>query len=156
MVDAHVVLVVRIELINDIDGLGSHAELRHERIVGDDLFLLQAGLGNQVVELDSQKNLSLVFEVGGELLSDGVEVLVLVQRIAKKLPQFGINGVRIVVAQEAQARVDLLLKELALHAREGRKDFDESGEQIRTLSDRARLPHQPADHSPTGGARPGG
>jgi hypothetical protein len=51
----------------------------------------------------------------------------LLERVAEKFAEFGINSVRIVVAQEAEARVDFLLEEFAVHAREGGEDLDECG-----------------------------
>ena len=100
VIDADVILVVGVELINDVDRLGRHAQLGHEGIVRDDLFLLQACLGDQVVKLNAEEDLSFVIEVGRELLSDRVEVLMLVQRLAKELSQLGINRVGIVIAQK--------------------------------------------------------
>ena len=152
----HVVLVVGIELINDVDRLRRHAELRHERIIGDDLFLLQPGLRDQVVKLHAEHDLALVVELGGELLGHRIEILLLVKRLAKELSQFGVNGFRIVVAQKAQAGVDFLLEELSLHPREGREHLDERRQQIRAFGDRARLAHQPAHHPATASPRSGG
>ena len=44
LVDRSVRILRSVQLINDIDGLRRHAELRHERVKGDDLFLLEARL----------------------------------------------------------------------------------------------------------------
>ena len=71
-----------------------------KRIVRNDLFLLQACLRDQVVELNAQEDLSLVVEIGGELLGDRIEILMLMQRLAKELSQLGINRVWIVVAKK--------------------------------------------------------
>src|ERR1051325_4397747 len=47
-----------VELINDIDGLRSHAHLGHERIERDDLFLLQTRLRDEVVKLHPEHDLA--------------------------------------------------------------------------------------------------
>ena len=41
---------------------------------------------------------------GAELLRHGREILLLVERLAEELAQLGVNRLRIIVAQEAEAR----------------------------------------------------
>jgi len=48
-----------VQLINDVDRLRRHPELRHERVKRDDLFLFQPRLGNQIVELHAEHDLAL-------------------------------------------------------------------------------------------------
>jgi hypothetical protein len=68
-------------LINDVDRLRSHAHLRHERVERNDLFLLQTGLRDQVVKLNSEHNLAFRAELCAEFLRHRRQVLSLVKRL---------------------------------------------------------------------------
>ena len=158
LIDLLVGVLRGIELVNDIDRLRRHPELRHERVEGDDLVLFQAGLRNQIVELDPEHDLAIRAERGGELLRHRGEILLLVERLAEEHPQLGINGFRIIVAQEAEAGVDLLLEQNAVRFGEAGQHLDEEREEIRALRHTARFAHRaphpaPAAASPAVGQR---
>ena len=152
LVDRHVGLVIRIQLVDNINRLGRHPELRHERIVSNYLILLEASLGDQIVELDAEENLPLVAELAGELLRHFVEILLFVKGVPEKPAEFGINRIRIVVAEEAEAGIDFLLEQLAIRLRECGKNLDQCGKEIRALSDGAGFFLQPPEKMPGGRA----
>jgi hypothetical protein len=52
------------------------------------------------------------------------EVLLLVKRLPEQLSQLGVNRLRIVITQEAEARVDLFLHDHAVGLRETRQDLN--------------------------------
>ena len=91
-----------VELVNDIDRLGGHAELGHERVKVDDLLLFHSCLGDQVIELNAEHYLALGAEFGGQFLSHGSEVLVFIQGLPKKFTKFGVDRFGIVVAEESE------------------------------------------------------
>src|SRR5437667_3416204 len=144
LINRRVRVLRRIELINDINRLRGHAELRHERIEGDYLFLLQTGLGNQVVQLHPEHDLALGAQLRAELLRHGGEVLLLVKRLPKQLSQLGVNRFRIIVAEKTEARVDLFLEYNTISFGETREYLDQQGQQIWPLRNTARLPQRPA------------
>ena len=53
-------LIVGIELIDNVDGLRRHAEFAHEIMIGRHLFGLEAGSVDEVEELDSEQNFSVI------------------------------------------------------------------------------------------------
>ena len=96
-VDRGVGFVVSVELVNDIDRLRGHAEARHEFVIGYDGFAFQAGPGDEVVELNAEKDFAFVTQAAGQTLSHGVEILLLLQSIAEQLAELGVNGIRVVI-----------------------------------------------------------
>jgi hypothetical protein len=120
------------------------------------LLLLKSRLGDQIIELHPEEDLTLVVQVCGELLRDGVEVLVFVQRLSEEFTQLGIDGVWIIVPEETKAGVDLFFEQLALDAGKSRKDLDERREQVRAFGDRSWLTHKTADHPAAGRPCSGG
>ena len=68
-------------MINDVDRLRSHAHLRHERVERNDLFLLQTGLRDQVVKLNSEHDFPISAKLPTELLRHGSKILLLVERL---------------------------------------------------------------------------
>ena len=135
-------LFVRIELVDDVDRLGGHAELAHEIMVGGDLLRLHPGAGDQVEELDAEQDLPVIAQFEGELGSHDSQILLLLERLPEEPPQLGIDGLRIVVAQESEAGIDFLLEHLAVDAREGGKHLDQGRQEIRALRDRLWPPAQ--------------
>ena len=81
LIDRRIGIFRGVELINDVDRLGCHAHLRHERIERHDLFLLQTGLRNQVVQLNSEHDLTIRAKLRAELLRHRSQVLLLVKRL---------------------------------------------------------------------------
>ncbi len=148
LVDLLVGILRGVQLINDIDRLRRHPELRHERVERDDLVLLQAGLGNQIVELHPEHDLAIRAERGRELLRHGGEILLLVERLPEKHPQLRINRFRIIVTQEAEAGVDLFLEQNAVRFGETGQHLDEEREQVRALRDTARFAHRAPHPAP--------
>ena len=63
----------------------------------------------------------------------------LVKRLAEKHPQLGIDRLRIIVTQEAEAGVDLFLEQDAVRLGEAGQHLDEQREQVRPLGYAARL-----------------
>ena len=108
-------------MINDVNRLGSHAHLRHERIERHHLFLFQAGLRDQVVELHAQHDLAFGAQLNAKLLCHCSEVLLLVKRLSEQLSQLGVNRLRVIVPQETKARVDLFLEYNAVRFGETRQ-----------------------------------
>ena len=74
-------------MIDDVDCLRGHAELRHERVKGNNLFLLQARLRNEVVELNPEHDLAVGTQLRGEFLRHRGQVLLFIKSLAEKLPQ---------------------------------------------------------------------
>lgn len=132
-------LVVGIELVNDVDGLRRHAELRHERIISDDLVLLESGFGDEVVELDAEENFAFVAELSRQALGHGVEILLFMERVAEEFSQLRVNGIRVVVAKEAEARIDFLFEDVTISLGKRREDFNKGREEIWCLRDGARF-----------------
>jgi hypothetical protein len=124
MEEGRVGLFVRVELVDDVDRLGGHAELAHEIMVGGDLLRLHPGTGDQVEELDAEQDLPVVAQLEGELGSHDSQILLLLERLPEEPPQLGIDGLRIVVAQESETGIDFLLEHLTVDAREGGKHLD--------------------------------
>ena len=124
-VDRGVGFVVGVELVNDVDRLRGHAEARHEFVIGHDGFAFQPRPSDEVVELNPQQNLAFVTQAAGQTWSHGVEVLLLLQRITEQLAELRINGIRVVITQKAEARIDLLLEQFAIDAGEGCEDLDQ-------------------------------
>ena len=114
-----------IQLINDVDRLRSHAELRHEGVERDDLLLLQPRLRDQIVKLHAEHDLAIGAELCGKFLRHRAKVLLLVKRLAKKLTQLGVDGFRIIVAKKPEARIDFLLEQNAIRLRKTRQHLDE-------------------------------
>ncbi len=143
LVDAAVGFLGGVELIDDVDRLRRHAELRHERVERDHLRALHAGLRDEVVELHAEHHLALRAQFRRELGGHRAEVLIFVERLAEKLAQLGIDGLRIIVAQEAERRVDLLLEHLAVRLGKRREHLDEQRQQVRAFRGRQPLAQQP-------------
>ena len=139
LINRRVRLLRRVELINDVDRLRSHAHLRHERVERDDLFLLQAGLRDQIIELNPEHDLAFSAQLRAELLRHRREVLLLVQRLPEQLSQLGVNRFRIIVTQKTKAGVDLFLHDDAIGLRETRQHLDQQRQQVGPLGDTARL-----------------
>ena len=131
-------------MVNNIDRLRRHAELRHERIERDDLFLLQSRLRNQIIKLNAEHDLALRAELRGEFLRHRAEVLLLVKRLPEKFAQLGINRFRIIVTQKAKARVDLFLEQNAVRFGKTGQHLDQKREQVRSFRNTAR----PAQSAP--------
>ena len=91
-----------VELVNDIDRLGGHPELGHERVKVDDLLLFHSRLGDQVVELNAEHYLALGAEFHGQFLSHGSKVLVFIQGLPKKFAKLGVDCLGIIVAEESE------------------------------------------------------
>jgi hypothetical protein len=126
-------------LINDIDRLGGHAELRHERIKGDDLFLFQSGLRNEIVKLDAEHDLALGRQLRAQLLRHRRQILLLVKGLPEKLTQLRINGFRIIVSQKTKARVYFLFQQHAVGFRKTGQHLDKQRKQVWTFRNAARF-----------------
>ena len=135
-------------MVNDVDRLRRHAQLRHERVKRDDLFLLQARLRNQIVKLHAEHDLAIGAELRRKLLRHRGKVLLLVKRLPKKLAQLRVDRFRIIVAKEPKARVDLLLEQNAVRFRKTRQHLNEKRQQIRPLRNAARLAQGAAHPAP--------
>jgi len=72
---------------------------------------------------------------------DGVEVLLFVQCFAEELPQLGVDGIRVIITQKAEAGINLLLQHFPVHLRKCRKDFDQCRQQVWRLGDRTWFAH---------------
>ena len=129
---------VAVELVNDVDRLRGRAELLHERVIGRHVVRVHPGTMHEVVELDAEENLAVFAQLVPQLPGHGPEVLLFVQGLAEKLAQFGVDRLGIVVAQESEARIDFLLEEFAVHARETGQHLDEQGEKVRAFRHGAR------------------
>ena len=68
LVDGGIGFLARIQLVDDVDRLRRHPELRHKGVKLDDLLLLQAGLRNQIVKLDAQHDLAIRAQLDAEFL----------------------------------------------------------------------------------------
>ena len=135
-------------MINDVDRLGRHAELRHERVKRDDLFLLQARLRNQIVKLHAEHDLAIGAELGRQLLRHRGEILLLVKRLPEELAQLRVDRFRIIVTKEPKARVDLFLEQNAVRLRKARQHLNEQRQQIRPLRNAARFAQGAAHPAP--------
>ena len=124
-------------MVNDVDRLRGHAKARHEFVIGHDGFAFQPRPGDEVIELNPKQNLAFVTQAAGQTLSHGVEILLLLQRIAEQLTQFRVNGIRVVITQKAEAGVDLLLEQFAIHTGECCEDSDQRREEVGPLDDGA-------------------
>ena len=154
LIDRRVRILRCVELINDVDGLRSHAHLRHERIERNHLFLFQTGLRDQIVKLDSQHDLALRAQLRAEFLRHGGKVLLLVKRLPEQLPQLGIDSLRIIITQKTEARVDLFLHYHAVRFGETRQDLDQQRQQVRSLRNAAGFAQHPAHPAPAGSPHP--
>ncbi len=151
LVDGSVGILRGVQLINDVDRLRRHAELRHERVKSDDLFLLQARLRNQIVELHSEHDLAIGAELGRQFLRHRGQVLLLVKRLPEELAQLRVDRFRVIVAKEPKARIDFFLEQNAVRLRKARQHLDEKRQQIRPLGNAARFAQSathPAPASP--------
>ena len=135
-------------MVNDVDRLRGHAEARHEFVIGHDGFAFQPRPSDEVVELNPKQNLAFITQAAGQTLSHGVEVLLLLQRIAEQLAELGVNGIRVVITQKAEARIDLLLKQFAIDAGEGCEDLDQCRQEVWGLDDGAGFPLDSAKNVP--------
>jgi hypothetical protein len=81
-------------------------------------------------------------------LSHGVEVLFLLQSIAEQLAELGVNGIRVVITQKAEAGVDLLLEQFAIDAGEGCEDLDQRRQEVWAFDDGAGFPLDSAKNVP--------
>ena len=143
-------------MVNDIDGLCGHAQLRHERVKRDDLFLFQAGLRDQIVELDAEHDLAIGAQRGGQLLRHRGEILLFVKRLPKKHAQLGVDGLRVIVAEKAEAGVNFLLEENAIGFGEARQHLNEEREEIRRLRHAPRFAHGASHPESTATPQPPG
>ena len=89
-----------------------------------------------------------------ELLRHGGEILLLVERLPKEHAQLGVNRFRIIVAQEAKARIDLLLEKNAVGFGEAGQHLDEQRQQVRPFRNAARFAHGPAHPAPAPPSQP--
>ena len=144
---------VAVELVDDVDGLRARAHLIHERVIGRHVVLAHARPVHQVVELDTEEDFPVVAQFPFELPRRLREVGLLPQGLLEKLAQFRVDRLGIVVAQKTEARVDLLLDQLAVDARETGENLDEQRKQVRTLRDRARTAHGAAEERFAGAPR---
>ena len=64
------------------------------------------------------------------------------------LAQFRVNGIRIIVAEESQARIDFLLDQLAVHTRKGGQHLDQCWQKVRGFRDRSGLAQEASQHAP--------
>ena len=128
-------LIVGIELVDDIDCLRSHSQPPHEIVIGRHLLGLQSGAVDQIEELHPEQNFPIVAELAGELRRHCSEILLLFQRLPEKLAELGVNRLRIVVAQKAKTRVNLLLQHFPIDPGKGRQHLNQRREQIGALGD---------------------
>ena len=156
LIDLLVGILRGIQLVNDVDRLRRHPELRHEGVKCDDLFLLQTGLGNQVVELHPEHDLAIGAKRRRELLRHRGEVLLLVKRLPKKHPQLRVDRLRIIVTKEAEAGVDFLFEQDAVRLGEAGQHLDEQREQIRPLGHAARFAQRASHPAPASSPQPVG
>ena len=135
-------LLVGIELVDDIDGLGRHAEAPHEVMVGRYLLNLHPRTGDQIVELHAEQDLAIITQLRGELRRHGPQILLLLESLAEELAEFGVDRLGIVIAQEAEARIDFLLKHFPIDPGESGKDLDQRGKKVGALRDGLWTPLQ--------------
>ena len=86
------------KLVDDVDGLGGHSQLRHERVKLNELTPVHAGACDEVVKLHSEHDFLVGVQLGGELLGHRPEVVLLLQGVSEKLAEFGVNGLGKVVS----------------------------------------------------------
>ena len=142
-----------IELVHDVDGLACHAEGRHEPVEGGQGLGADTGPRDEHVELHPEQDLFLHGQAHGQPGCHGLEILALGQRLGVEAAEFAVNRFRVVVAQEAERRVDLVLVHHAIHPGEAREHAHQVG-QVR-LEDRLRgglepTPQPPQAHPPPG------
>ena len=95
-----------------------------------------------------------VLNCSAELLRHRGEILLLVKRLPKQLPQLGVNRLRIIVTQKTEARVDLFLEQNTVCFGETRQHLDQQGQQVWPLRDAARLAQSPAHPAAPGPPHP--
>ena len=132
-------------MINNIDRLRRHAELRHEGVKRDDLLLLQSGLRNQIVKLNAEHDFAFRAQLRGELLRHRGEILLLVKRLPEKFAQLRVNRFRIIVTQKAKARVDFFLEQNAVGFGKTGQHLDEKRKQVRSFRNTARFAQSAPD-----------
>ena len=145
-----------IQLIDDVDGLGGHPQLRHERIKSDNLLLLQSGLRDQVIKLNAQHDLALGAQLRAKFLRHGREILLLVKRLPEQLAQLRINSLRIIVTQKSEARVDFFFEQNTIRLRKTGQDLDQQRQQVRSFRYAARLAQGATHPLATGSPHPVG
>ena len=108
LVDRFVGFLARVELVDNVDGLSCHPQLRHEPVVRNHLLLVEACPRNQVVQLDAQHDFSLRAQLGAQLRRHRRQVMLLIERLAEQFAQLGVHGLRVVVPEESQGGINLL------------------------------------------------
>ena len=146
LINRRVGIFGRVQLVNDVDRLRRHAELRHKRIKRDHLFLFQPGLRNEIVKLDAEHDFALGRQLHAQLLRHRRQILLLVKRLPEKLAELGINGFGIIVPQKSKTRVNFFFQQDAVGFGKTRQHLDQHRQQVRTFRNAARLaqraPHQ--------------
>ena len=143
---------VAVELVNDVDGLRRRAQLLHERVVGGHVVGVHSRPVNEVVKLDAEEHFAVLAEFAAQFARHGGEVGLLLQGLPEEGAQLGIDRLRVVVAQEAQTRIDFLLEQFPVHAGEAGENLDEQWQKIGGLGHRARTPQGAAQQGLAGAA----
>lgn len=99
--------------------------------------------------MDTKHELAFFREFRGEVFRDRFEVLLFVESLLEELAEFRIDGIRVVVAQEAEAQIDFLFDGRAVEVGEGREYLDEGSQESVAIGDRSRLFAEAAE--PAGG-----
>ena len=139
--NARVGIVGRVELVNDVDGLGRHSQL---------MGLTVASAGATVLAL------ILAHDLWEHSRSDEEreQVVLFIERLAKKLPQLGVNRLWIIVAQKAERRINLILEHHAIDLGKSRQHFDQQWQQVRPFADGPRFAHRAPRQFPRAAAKP--
>lgn len=124
---------VVVQLVNNVDSLRGGTQLLHEGIVSGHVVRVHSGTVDQIVELDSEEDLSFLAQLSPELTGHRPEVLFLAESLAKKLPQFRVDGLRVVVAEETKAGINFFLKEFPVDSGETGQNFDEERKEVGAL-----------------------
>jgi len=115
----------RVELVDDVNRLGCHAECGHELIEGDEVFLRQSCPADQNVELHAEEDLFFVRQFVGEVGCDGFEILSLSEGSHEELTKFGVNGLGEIITKKAEDGIDLGLDDLTVELGEAGENLDQ-------------------------------
>jgi len=142
-----------IELVDDVDGFARHAEGGHEPVEGGQGLGAHTRPRDEHVKLHAEQDLLLHGQAHGQPGGHGLEILALGERLGIEAPEFAVDRFRVIVAQEAERRVDLVLVHHAIHPGEAREHAHQVG-QVR-LEDGLGGGLEPAPQPPQAHPPPG-
>ena len=90
------------QLVDDVDRLGRHSKLCHERVKFDQLLPVHARPRDQVIKLDAEHDLLVGVELVRQLLRHRTDIMLFLEGVPEKEAEFRVYSGREIVTQKTE------------------------------------------------------